>query len=87
MSRRTAGIYLICAGAMLYATQFLTAAIFGSGVASWNQDIFNSMIQATDQGLQVWSKIAFGVGLFYLAWAEVGNFLVHSKHSNKHKEN
>lgn len=85
MSRRTAGICLICAAAFLFAAQFLTAAIFGSGVVSWNQEIFKSMMQATDHGLILWSKIAFSVGLFYLVWAEIEAFLGHSKHSVKHK--
>ncbi len=75
MTRRTAGICLICTAAWLYATQFLTAAIFGSGVSTWSQDLFRSMMQVTNQGLILASKVALGVGIIYLIWAEVEAFI------------
>ena len=71
MKRRTAGIGLIFTAAMLYASRFITAALFGSGAMSWNKDFFRSLLQYTDQGLTTVSIIALVAGLIYLVWAEI----------------
>ena len=71
MSRRTTGTILIFTAALLYATHYLVAAIFGSGVSSWNSDLFQAMLQYTGQGLELWSLVALVFGLIYLLWAEL----------------
>lgn len=71
MSRRTTGIVLIAIAACLYATVFLSAAIWGSGVASWNSELFSSLLDYVDQGLSTWSLVALVIGLVYLVWGEL----------------
>jgi len=71
MSRRTTGLGLIAIAALLFSTNFITAAIFGSGVSSWNADLFRSMIDYVDQGLSTTSLIALVAGILYLLWAEL----------------
>jgi hypothetical protein len=73
MRRRTTGVSFVAISAFLFATRFLTAAIWGSGVQSWNADLFSSMLEYVDQGLSVWSLVALVIGLVYLVWAEIDN--------------
>lgn len=70
MSRRSTGTILVAVSAFLYATHFVAAAIFGSGVSSWNADLFRAMLQYTDQGLHTAGLFALIGGIFYLVWAE-----------------
>jgi hypothetical protein len=74
MSRRTTGVALIAIATVLYCTHFLTAAIFGSGINTWNADLFNAMRQYIGNGLTRWSTVALVVGVIYLAWAEIDAF-------------
>lgn len=71
MSRRMAGIILLAISAFLYATRFITAAIWGSGFQTWNTKNFAALLGYVDQGLTSWSIAALVVGLVYLAWAEL----------------
>jgi hypothetical protein len=71
MSRRTTGTLLICLSGLLYAVNFLAAAIYGSGQATWNDALFRSLLQYTDQGLTTASIAALAVGVIYLIWAEL----------------
>lgn len=71
MARRITGLVFISLAALLYATRFIVAAIFGQGVASWNADLFRGMLQYVDQGLTPAWVIALVVGLVYLLWAEI----------------
>jgi hypothetical protein len=75
MSRRTTGTIFIVVAAVLYSTNYLAAAIFGSGVSSWNSDLFRAMLQYTNQGLSniIWLSLLAGIA--YLAWAELGEIL------------
>jgi hypothetical protein len=75
MSRRLAGILLIGISAILYAALYLSAAIFGSSVNSWNSDLFNAMLQYVGKDLVKWSTIALYAGIAYLIWAEIESFL------------
>lgn len=70
MARRITGLVFISLGAMLYATRFIAAAIFGQGVASWNADLFRGMLQYVDQGLTPAWILALAIGVVYLLWAE-----------------
>lgn len=71
MSRRATGALFIVAAALLYATRYLAAAIFGSALSSHNADLFNAMLQYTGQGLVIWCRVALLAGIFYLVWAEL----------------
>lgn len=75
MSRRLAGILLIGISAILYAALYLSAAIFGSSVNSWNSDMFNAMLQYVGNDLVKWSTVALYAGIGYLIWAEIESFL------------
>ena len=79
MSRRSTGTVLVAVSALLYASRFLAAAIFGSGVSSWNRDLFNAMLHNVGPGLLLWSRMAFLAGLVYLVLAEVESVLKHRK--------
>lgn len=71
MTRRATGLGFIGISALLFATKFITAAIFGSGVASWNSELFNAMLSYVDQGLSQASLISLMFGVVYLFWAEL----------------
>ncbi|KJS03722.1 MAG: DNA helicase [Peptococcaceae bacterium BRH_c4a] len=73
MSRRTVGVTLISIAAFLYGVRYLSAAIFGSGVSSWNRDLFESMLEYVGHGLSIWAVVALVVGVAYLVWAEVSH--------------
>lgn len=70
MSRRTTGTLLLVIAAFLYSVRYLSAAIFGSGVASWNSELFQEMLNYVGTAPQSWSIAALVLGLFYLVWAE-----------------
>ena len=71
MSRRITGVIFIAISALLYATRFIAAAIWGSGFSSWNSENFLALLGYVDQGLTAWSMAALVVGLIYLAWGEI----------------
>lgn len=70
MHRRTVGIILLCISAFLYGVRYLSAAIFGSNVSSWNSDLFNNMLAYIGNGPLFWSWIALVIGVGYLIVAE-----------------
>jgi putative Ca2+/H+ antiporter (TMEM165/GDT1 family) len=71
MSRRTTGVVFCFIAALLYATHYLAAAIFGSGVSTWNNDLFRVMLEYVGPGLPTWATIALVVGIAYLIWGEI----------------
>ena len=71
MSRRSTGTILIAVSAFLYAAHFVAAAIFGSGLSSWDTGLFRAMLQYTDQGLDTASLVSLIAGVLYLGWAEL----------------
>lgn len=71
MSRRAAGIGFCSIAAFLYAARYISAAIFGSGVQSWNSDIFSELLRYVGNSLTILSVIALIAGIFYLILAEV----------------
>lgn len=73
MSRRAVGVTLISIAAFLYGVRYLSATIFGSGVSSWNRDLFENMLGYIGHGLTIWAVLAFVAGAAYLIWAEVGH--------------
>jgi len=71
MNKRGAGVSFIFIAALLYCTQYLTAAFFGSGVMSWSEDLFGRMLVYVGTSLSDWSLVALVVGIAYLVWAEL----------------
>ncbi|MFC9707328.1 hypothetical protein ACFTRD_04130 [Paenibacillus sp. NPDC056933] len=70
MSRRTTGTLLLVIAALLYSVRYLSAAIFGSGVTSWDSELFQEMLNYVGTAPRNWSIAALILGLFYLVWAE-----------------
>jgi hypothetical protein len=71
MSRRTTGNTLLVIAALLYSVRHVAAAIFGSGVTSWNERLFNSMLSSVGSELVTLSAFALVAGILFLVWAEL----------------
>ena len=71
MSRRAAGIVLVSCAALMQAARYLTAAVFGSNVVSWDKGLFQAMLKYVGSGLTVWSLVLLAAGVGYLVWAEL----------------
>jgi H+/Cl- antiporter ClcA len=83
VSRRTTGALLLVIAAFLYGVRYLSAAIFGSGITSWNSDLFQEMLNYVGTAPRNWSLVALILGLFYLMWAEYGATSSKTKESLK----
>ncbi|MDW7671503.1 MAG: hypothetical protein SCK57_07395 [Bacillota bacterium] len=70
MSRRSAGVSFCFIAAFLFSMRYISAAIFGSGVSSWNSWLFSAMLDYTGYTLVVLSLVSLGVGIAYLVLAE-----------------
>jgi len=70
MNKRTAGVGLLAIAAFLYATRYIAAAIFGSGVASFSTELFRAMLQYVGIAPLILSILAAIAGVAYLVWAE-----------------
>ncbi len=73
MSRRGVGVTFISIAAFLYGMRYLSAAIFGSGVKSWDKNLFNSMLDYVGPNLTIWAIVALVVGIIYLIWGEMNS--------------
>ena len=71
MNRRGTGVIFCLISALLFIAKYISAAIFGSGVASWDGDLFYAMLSYIGKRLSICSIIALLVGVAYLIWAEV----------------
>lgn len=71
MSRRSTGAIFILSAALLYAARYLSAAIWGAGVSSWNSALFNDMYGYIGPGLTNWALAALVVGLLFIIWGEI----------------
>jgi hypothetical protein len=71
INRRGAGVVFCFISAFLLATRYISASIFGSGVASWDKGLFNAMLKYTGNTLIILSIISLIVGIFYLVLAEI----------------
>jgi hypothetical protein len=73
---------LLAVAALLYSTRYLAAAIFGSGISSWDADLFRAMLEYVGKGPVTWSLAALVAGIVYLVWAEVETLWSHGKGSD-----
>ncbi|WP_213423858.1 hypothetical protein [Bhargavaea massiliensis] len=70
MGKRGAGIAFIAISAFLISTKYISAAIFGSGVSSWSQELFDGMLSYLGYTLNIFSVLSLLVGILYLVWGE-----------------
>ncbi|WP_427137938.1 hypothetical protein [Psychrobacillus psychrodurans] len=70
MTRRGTGIAFIAISAFLISTKYISAAIFGSGVSSWSQDLFDGMLTYVGYTLNIFSVLSLLVGILYIVWGE-----------------
>lgn len=87
MQRRTVGVILLCISAFLYGVRYISAAIFGSGVTSWNSQLFNEMLEYVGVGPLIMSWIALIAGIGYLIFAEFKFESTFAKKIKKIKDN
>lgn len=71
MTRRGVGFGFCAIAAFLFATRFVRAAIFGSGVKSWDADLFRTMYQYVGSGLTTVAEVALIVGILYIVAGEL----------------
>jgi hypothetical protein len=79
MTKRGAGVAFIAIAAFLLAMKYITAAIFGSGVSSWDGNLFNAMMQYVGNTLNTFSFLAMVVGIAYIVWGEYEEFKAKQK--------
>lgn len=70
MNKGDAGVSFCFMATILFSIRYISAAIFGSGVSSWDGGLFNAMLDCTGSTLIILSVISLGVGIVYLIMAE-----------------
>lgn len=70
MSRRTAGVMFCLIAAILYSVRYVSAAVFMSGVSSWDRGLFAAGLEYVGSPLRTLSIISLLVGVAYLVLAE-----------------
>lgn len=75
MSKRGSGVAFIAIAAILFSAKYISAAIFGSGVSSWDEGLFNVMLSNVGTPLNTYSLISLGIGIVYIAWGEYEEFV------------
>ena len=76
MNKRGTGVAFIAIAAFLFSAKYISAAIFGSSVASWDEDLFNAMLEYIGYPLSICSIIALLIGLAYIVWGEYEEFTI-----------
>ena len=74
MNKRGTGVAFIAIASFLFSAKYISAAIFGSSVTSWDEDLFNAMLSYIGNPLSICSIIALLLGLVYIAWGEYEEF-------------
>ncbi len=72
MNRRATGAVFCAIAAFLFAARYIAAAIFGSGVSSWDAGLFDAMMGYVGSGLTIASAVALFIGIGYLIAGEIG---------------
>ena len=70
MAKRGAGIAFIAISAFLLSIKYISAAIFGSGVASWDENLFSAMLSYVGNTLSNFSILSLLIGILYIVWGE-----------------
>lgn len=71
MGKRGVGAIFCLIAAMLFSTRYIAAAIFMSGVSSWDSILFGAGLQYVGIPLLTLSIVSGVVGVAYLVWAEM----------------
>lgn len=71
MNKRGTGAIFCLIAAILYAARYLAAAIFMSGISSWNSNLFENGLEYVGSSLLTLSVVSLIIGIAYLIWAEI----------------
>lgn len=71
MNHRGAGVAFCGIAALLRVSWYLSAAVFGSGVSTWNKELFQAMLQYMGNELRYASIMSLAMGIGYLVFAEI----------------
>lgn len=71
MNKRAAGVVFVCVAAFLYASRYITAAIYMSGTVSWDAELFSNGLEYVGSPLLILSIISLIIGGIYLFLAEI----------------
>lgn len=82
MNKRGTGVAFITIAAFLFSAKYISAAIFGSGVSSWDEELFNAMLSYVGSPLNTYSLISLIIGITYIAWGEYEGFIIKKQKSN-----
>lgn len=82
MTRRGTGIAFIAISALLISIKYISAAVFGSGVTSWDAELFNAMLSYVGNTLSNFSLLSLLIGVGYIGWGEYED-LKRAKETNK----
>ena len=66
MNRRGTGVIFILISAMLFSARYISAALFSTGISTWNMELFQSMLGYTGNVLLILSIISLAAGIIYL---------------------
>ena len=74
MNKRGTGVAFIAMSVFLIASKYLSAAIFSSGITTWDKNMFNNMFDYVGNTLSNFSLLALIIGIAYIAWGEYEEF-------------
>lgn len=80
MSRRGTGVVFIAISAFLLSSKYISASIFGSGVVSWDKNLYDAMLGYVGNTLSNFSLVALLIGIAYIVWGE------YEEHASKKKQ-
>ncbi|AYB39955.1 hypothetical protein [Brevibacillus laterosporus] len=83
MNKRGTGVAFIAISAFLISAKYISASIFGSGVVSWDNSIYDAMLSSVGNTLSTFSLLALLIGIAYIAWGEYDDWKVNNKNSNE----
>lgn len=71
MGKRFVGAIFCLIAAILFSSRYVAAAIFMSGLSSWDADLFSAGLEYVGSELYILSFISLVCGIGYLFWAEI----------------
>lgn len=71
MNKRGTGTIFCLIAAILFSTLYIAAAIYMSGVSSWDANLFSSGLEYVGSPLFYLSIISLMIGVGYLIWGEL----------------
>lgn len=71
MGKRIVGAVFCLIAAILFASRYIAAAIFMSGLSSWSGELFQTGLEYVGLPLMMLSIISLICGIAYLVWAEI----------------